>query len=262
MKIVHLTDTHILGDDSKLFGIDPSDMLEKALKSINTHHKDAQFISITGDLSHNGNYNSYVQLNDILKQTNIPINLILGNHDKKIDFNKVFDICKNDKFVQYEVVIKNDVFLFLHTVVDNEEYGTLCQERLEYLQNKLEQYKNNNVYIFMHHFPLKSYLKWMDENASFMNKKDFWEIVSKYKNVKHIFTGHLHKIIHSNYKNIPVTCTKSTNFQLAYVPSTSDDYINTNEQPSYNVIEITNDSLLIHNCEFLLEDKIMQPDGY
>ena len=262
MKVIHLTDTHLVGDDANLFGINPKTALKKALLSIQKNHSDAEFIAITGDLSHNGKVESYFELQDLLKHIEIPVHLLLGNHDMKYEFNKVFDVCKNSKFVQYEKIIDEKVFLFLSTNIEFEEYGTLCDERLQFLEMKLQEYVDNDVYIFMHHFPLDSGLPWMEENASFINKNKFWSIVVKYPNVKHIFAGHLHRIISANFMGIGVNCTRSTNFQVAYTPNIQEDFITNEEKPCYEIINIHKESILIHNHEFLDEDKVYIPNGY
>lgn len=262
MKIIRLSDTHLLGDNTNLFGTNPKFVLEKALESIQKNHSDAKFIVITGDLSHNGRVESYLELEEIIKNVDIPIHFILGNHDLKDNFNYVFDTCKEEEFVQYELVFGRKVYLFLSTVVEMQEYGTMCDKRLKWLDDKLKTYIDKDVFIFMHHFPLDSNLPWMEENASFENKEDFWRTIVKYSNVKHIFTGHLHRIITANFMGIGVSCTRSTTFQVAYTPHTKEDFLTNEEKPCYEIISIHKESVLIHNHEFLDEDKVYIPNGY
>jgi 3',5'-cyclic AMP phosphodiesterase CpdA len=262
MKIIQLSDTHILSDkNSKLFGINTYIMLEKALKSIKENHLDADFLVITGDLTQDGEYKSFLNLRELISDFPIPIKLILGNHDKKDTFNKVFDICSNDNYVQYSLIQENKAFIFLDSTIKNEEYGILCDERLQWLDKECLKYKNKDIYLFMHHFPLNSKLLWMEENAYFKNKKEFWDIALKH-NIKHIFTGHLHRIINANYKEIGVSCNKSTNFQVAYSPNNSNDYKTNVEKPTYAIIDIDTDFIIIHNHEFLNEDKTYILDSF
>lgn len=262
MKIIQLTDTHILSDkNSTLFNINTYVMLEKALKSIKTNHLDAKCLIITGDLVHDGKYESYLNLKELINNFPIPIKLILGNHDEKNNFNKVFDICTNNDYVQYSLMQENKAFIFLDSSINNQEYGTLCDNRLQWLSEECLKYKNKDIYIFIHHFPLDSKLPWMEKNAYFKNKKEFWSTILKYKNIKHIFTGHLHRIINANYKGVGVSCNKSTNFQVAYSPNNSDDYMSNEEKPTYAIIDINTDSLLIHNHEFLSENMIYASDN-
>lgn len=262
MKIIQLTDTHLLSNNSHLFGLNPRCALKKALKSINKNHSDAKFIVITGDLANSGEFEAYKELKEILKDSKIPVFLLLGNHDLKDNFNKVFNTCKNNEFVQYKKRFDNKVFLFLSTIVENEDYGTLCKKRLLWLDKQLQKYKENDVYIFMHHFPLDSNLPWMDDNAYFKDKGKFWKKIIKYQNVKHIFTGHLHRTVDANFMGIGVSSIRSTNFQVAYVPNSCDDYLTNEEKPSYSIIDINKKSMLIHHHEFMNEHKIYISNGY
>ena len=256
MKVIHLSDTHILNDNSKLFRIDEASTLELALNSIQKNHKDLDFIVITGDLTNSGKSKAYLKLKKILDKYSFPIHLILGNHDKKSYFNRYFDICKKEKFVQYTIKSNAKVFIFLDTSVKNEHYGALCKDRLLFLKNELLKYKNKKVYVFMHHFPINSKLKWMEKHSSFSNKKEFWDIILKHNNVQHIFTGHLHRVINANYKGVGISCAGSTNYQVAYTPNSVKDYLNQDIKPSYDIIDISSSSILIHHHDFLNEEKI------
>ena len=260
MKIIQITDTHLLGNNKTLFGIDPKLILKKALVSIEKNHSDAEFVVITGDLTNNGKIEAYSELESLLKDFSIPVHLIMGNHDIKKIYNQVFNRCEDDEFVQYAVEFDNNTFLFLDTSVSNEQFGVLCHKRLTWLGNKLLKNKSKNVYIFMHHFPFNSEMPWMENNANFRNKKEFWDVVLKYQNVKQIFTGHLHRIINANYKGVGVSCTRSTNFQVAFTPNTEEDLLTNKENPTYAVTYIDEDSVLIHNHEFLDEDKCYLAD--
>ncbi|MEA1914838.1 MAG: metallophosphoesterase, partial [Campylobacterota bacterium] len=244
------------------FGLDTNHRLEMALHSIEKNHSDASFITITGDLANSGKEGSYIELKKLLDDFKIPVHLILGNHDNKEVFNQFFDLCKKEKYVQYVEKYEKKVFIFLDTRIDNEEFGTLCQERLNWLKKQLDKSKNKNVYLFMHHFPLKSQLPWMEKNAPYKNKKEFWDLISKYSNVKHIFTGHLHRIINANYKGVGVSTTRSTNFQVAYTPNSDEDYLTTEEKPMYSVVTLEDDLTFIHNHEFLSEEMIYIPNEY
>ncbi len=259
MKIIHLTDTHIIGNKDSSFAIKTDYRFEMALESIKKNHSDASFVVITGDLASNGKLESYMKLKKLMDDFTIPIFLVLGNHDKKKVFNKVFDLCEDDEFVQYVKKFEDNVFLFLDTVVPKYEYGKLCKKRLIWLEEQLKKFKNRNVYFFMHHFPLNSQLPWMEENACFTNKKDFWDIVLKYSNVKHIFTGHLHRIVNANFRGVGVSCTRSTSFQVAYTPNDEDDYITYKENPTYCIVSIDEESIVIHNHEFMNMELIYIP---
>ncbi|MEM8803578.1 MAG: metallophosphoesterase, partial [Pseudomonadota bacterium] len=53
MKFIHLTDTHVVGS-GLLYGQDPAERLAEAVTSINAEHSDAEFVIVTGDMTHWG----------------------------------------------------------------------------------------------------------------------------------------------------------------------------------------------------------------
>ena len=54
MKFIHLTDTHVISGNQTLYGASPLNRLELAVDSINAEHDDAEYVIITGDLTHWG----------------------------------------------------------------------------------------------------------------------------------------------------------------------------------------------------------------
>ncbi len=255
MKIIHLSDTHLLGKiKQNLFGIDPFLRLEKAVSSINRYHFDADFVAITGDLTNNGDKKAYKFLKEILSKLNIPYCLILGNHDNFDIFREVFHTKERSKYLQYELQIGKYQFIFLDTTIRGEEKGTLCKERLKWLKESIR--KDRDVFIFMHHFPLDSQLNWMDKNANFIDRDDFLKTISKIPNIRHIFCGHLHRNIFANFKHISISCTKSTAFEVAFNPQENEDILTIDEKPSYAVVNIDKNSVVINNHEFLTEDLV------
>ena len=257
MKFIHLTDTHILGKEKpSLYGLNPDLMLKKAIKSIEAMHKDAEFIVITGDISNNGKNLSYKKLKTIVKKSKIRILPILGNHDCRENFIYYFPKLEESGFIQYVRVIDNKAFIFLDTLSTDNAYGELCDIRLDWLKVQLEKFKNNHIYIFMHHHPVECGLYRMDHYANFKSADIFWDLLSGYSNIKHITFGHIHGIQHSAKGCISMHSTKSTTFQVAYLPTEKNEYL-TNEEPTYAIVTINDDGdTSIRHHQFLTEDRI------
>jgi len=257
MKIIQLSDLHLIGEDSSLlYGIDPYERLELALKSIEKNHSDATFIVITGDLTDNSSHKGYEVLKSIVDKSSIPMHLILGNHDNRDIFSNYFPDLFEDEFVQYTKKIDGKVFLFLDTLVEDESYGEFCDIRMKWLKNRLEEYRKESIYIFMHHHPIDSGLYEMDNLANFKSKELFWSLLKKYKNIKHISFGHLHRIMHSMKDNISLHSTRSTTFQVAYRPDEKSEFLTNDESPTYAIMDIMQDgNPRIHHHEFMNEDR-------
>ncbi len=259
MKIIHLSDTHIIEKSKKnLYGINPSLRLEKALQSIRANHSNASMIIISGDLVNTPSSKAYNTFCKIIKRYDFPVYPIIGNHDDRDIFFDFFPQFKNDGFAQYIVDIEEFAFVFLDTNVKNKPYGRLCSKRLKWIEETLKNKQDKEIYIFMHHHPLASGMYEMDNTANLKESDKFWNIIEKYKNIKHITFGHLHRITQMNKGNISLHSTKSTVFEVAYRPNEEREYLTNEEKPTYAIMNINRNFLLIHHHEFLNEDDIYE----
>ncbi len=258
MKFIHISDTHLIGDEyHSLYGIDPRFRLKKALQSINKWHKDAEFIVITGDLSNDGSKSSYSRLEEILKNSTLPVFPILGNHDIRDNFRQFFPQYTSDNFIQYSEKIGDKVFLFLDSVVENNQYGELCKERMAWLENQLKTHKKESIYIFMHHHPISCGLYEMDNVGNFKTQDIFWNLLKNYNNIKHISFGHIHRIMHSCKSGISLHSSRSTAFQVAFRTDCKEEYLTNEENPTYAIIDINKDgNTRVHHHEFMNEDRV------
>ncbi|NPA74178.1 MAG: hypothetical protein GXO12_05645 [Epsilonproteobacteria bacterium] len=256
MKIVQITDTHLLGVNGSLFGIDPSLRLRYALDSIVNNHQDASFVVITGDIANSGDIRAYEELKSILKDFPVRVHLIPGNHDKKEYLEKFFELESVENSILYDKVYDDKAFVFLDSTVKGEEFGAMDENRLSWLKQTLLKHKGKEIYLFMHHFPLRSNLLWMDKHANFRSYESFFDTIVEFEDIKHIFCGHLHRIIDARYKHISISCTRSTTFQVAYKPGCEDDFLTNEENPAYCVAILEKDTTLLHHHEFLSEELI------
>lgn len=80
MKFIHLTDTHVIGS-GLLYGQDPAERLRAAVASINSEHGDADFVVLTGDITHWGDAKAYAAFQTEIDKLTMPIHLMVGNHD-------------------------------------------------------------------------------------------------------------------------------------------------------------------------------------
>jgi len=262
MKIIQLTDPHLSGvPRGNVYGLNPAYRLRRAMKSIAQSHADASFIALTGDLANAASEGAYEILSRIVKKSKIPVYPIMGNHDDREMFKKYFPEYFEDGFVQYVVEKEDKVFLFLDTLVEGQRYGEMCQKRLSWLEKKLKTYKKKPVYLFMHHHPVSSGLYEMDNDANFRSAEAFWKLLDKYKNIRHITFGHLHRIMHASRGAVSMHSTRSTAFQVAFRPQCELEYLTNRERPTYAVIELIEEEMVrVHHHEYS-DEKYYYEDG-
>ena len=263
MKIIQLSDIHLNGN-KKIKGSNPNARFKKAINHILLKHLDTDKIVITGDLTHGGKVVHYEELKNILiselKTSNFfPPHLIIGNHDNRKNFRKIFKETKSDKngFIQY--VIKTEVgdLIFLDTNLDGRDEGHYCTKRQKWLINQLSKSKNsnNNVYLFMHHNPM--FLDGLGSiNIDLLQKNEFKKILIEYRKViKHIFFGHCHLNLSGDYVGIPFSAPNSTNHATPpNFKGNGTTFYSPDFSPNYNVIKINKDNLTIYTENFLISE--------
>tara|TARA_B100000579_G_C22719726_1_gene798788 strand:- start:360 stop:1157 length:798 start_codon:yes stop_codon:yes gene_type:complete len=255
MKIIHLSDTHI--NPETLNKIDTQQRFKLALNHIRDNHSNADILIITGDLTAFGDDESYQIFNRTLKEAILPDHLypklILGNHDDRENFKKNFPNIKIDQngFVQYSLNFGDKTFIFLDTNLSGTHAGHLCEKRQTWLIETLKKEQENKIYLFMHHNPLA--LGQIKSDAlGLVQRNEFKKILLQFQNsIQHIFFGHQHITSSGKYLGITFSSPRSTWQPL--VPNFSEKFRlgKADTDPNYNVILITEDSLIVHTEDFL-----------
>ena len=78
MKLIHVTDTHLIHPGKTLHGLDPEFRFEACMKDIILNHSDADCLLITGDLADKGEASAYELMAKSLKQYPVPATWCLG----------------------------------------------------------------------------------------------------------------------------------------------------------------------------------------
>src|SRR5713101_1503128 len=82
LRIVHITDTHILAEPgAELYGVDSFTALASLLAVMQRDAWTPHLLIATGDLSQDGSAASYQRLRSLLTSLGLPVYCIPGNHD-------------------------------------------------------------------------------------------------------------------------------------------------------------------------------------
>ena len=193
-----LSDIHIDGNgdgNNSDSGNSQSDF-RNALQYFN--NKNVDFICICGDITYYGydaDYEAYKTLVNTYSN-NIPIKAIRGNHECYVNGSNNYD-GRNTKFQEnvndlyYEYIYNNDVYLFCGMYGESST-TPLSDDEFIWLSNKLEEYKNRRVFLFVHYY----YGDVGNTNNIVsihrpIDHKTFTYLITKYKNVIY-FSGHTH----------------------------------------------------------------------
>lgn len=252
-KFIHLTDTHVLEDGKKLCGLDPAERLRCAIDHINTCHGDARFVVVSGDLACYGLELGYDTVKTILADLSLPYHLMLGNHDNRATFRKVFPEhrCDPHGFIQYDFQTSQGRFVVLDTAVTGAEHGALCSDRLDWLEGCLREAAAEPVFLFMHHPPFDVGIPCLDAMALLEGRERLAALLRSHGNVRHVFYGHVHRSIWGSWQGIATSSLPGTNHQVALDVRQTNEMYGTHEPPAYGVCLVSDETVAVHLCYFL-----------
>ena len=250
MKFIHFTDTHLVDPANRLHGLNPAARFESCIDSIVQSHSDAECCVMTGDLADAAEDKAYAFFAEQIGRLDMPCFLIVGNHDKREKFTRFFPDTPTDQsgFIQYIAKTSAGVFIMLDTVTPGSHSGTYCEARCAWLRDTLAAQANEPVYLFMHHPPFDIHLPGIDR-IGLINKVVFAEIVSPYKNIRHLFFGHAHRPISGSWQGISFSSLRGTNHQVG-LDFSSEKIIYVDEAPEYSVVFLSDETIVIHTHSY------------
>ena len=250
-KIIQITDPHLSRPGQELWGLNPFERLEAALKDIAAFHSDAEACIISGDLTDSASPEALQWLKDSLARFPLSTHLMIGNHDIRSVFFDVFQAYPKDEngFLQYSFEVAGDRFLCLDTKKDEPvSAGQYCEKRISWLKNELSK-THQDVYIFMHHPPFEVGVPYMDR-IKLDEAEAFGRLVSNYKNVRHIFFGPVHRPVFLSWQGITCSACPGINHQIPLVAESVSTKCSV-EPPMYAVIEIDHGNIRVNLDAFL-----------
>jgi Icc protein len=252
MKFIHITDPHILPAGRKLCGLDPAARLAAAVEDINRNHSDAQCVVLTGDLSYHGLDAGYEQARETLSALIPPCHLLLGNHDERAAFKRVFTDtpCDEAGFVQYVVETQVGAFIMLDSLCEGTDAGLLCEQRQAWLDRQLKRFAGSPVFLFLHHPPFDIGIASLD-GMKLIDGEALAEPLRRHGRVRQIFYGHVHRAVWGSWHGIPTSALPGTNHQVGLDLQADTDMYGTHEPPAYGVCLIDETSVVVHLREYL-----------
>jgi len=254
MKFIHITDTHLVPPGEPLCGLEPSARLTKAIDTVNRIDGDAAFAVVTGDLSYHGMEPAYRTLREILADLAMPHHLLIGNHDDRESFKRIFPETPVDEngFVQYTIETAMGAFVMLDSVVDGQSHGKLCEKRIAWLSAELSRLRGTPVYLFLHHPPFDVGIGSLDA-CRLEAPEALGQVLKNHGDIRHLFYGHVHRPISGSWRGIPATTLPGTNHQVGLYLGPEPTMLGSHEPPAYGVCLIDDETVAIHMRYFLDE---------
>ncbi|MGB6116606.1 MAG: metallophosphoesterase [Mesorhizobium sp.] len=258
MKLVQISDIHINADP--IAGGDSVASFEECMAHIEAHHGNADAVVITGDLTHHGRSESYGKLRQMLDGWSQKPFLMIGNHDHRDTFRQYFPDVEADEHghVQYVRDVGGFRLVFLDTNIVANHSGRLGPRRQAWLAAQLAKAAADRVQVllFMHHNPVNTGILVIDI-LGLVQKKEFSAILRAHPGVvKHIFFGHCHMTLSGSMEGVPFSAAGSTSHPSWPHFNGRLDYGHGPIEPSYTVALVEQHSVMVHNIQYRLEDRI------
>ena len=255
MKIIHITDTHIVPEGETIYGLDPAARLATVIDHISAHHADADLAVITGDLTDRGDPASYQRLRSLLEPLPMPVRLMIGNHDTRAAFIDAFPDEPRDGagFVQSVMDLPDGAgrLLFLDTNEVGWSGGRYCDSRLAWLEARLQDTPDRPAFIFMHHPPFPLGVAHFEQICLAQPEPFIGALKGHGGGVPHIFLGHVHIPVSGvSPSGIPFTAGRGCNHQIV-LDFAARDCTWASGAPNYNIIRIGEHGVIVHAFDLI-----------
>ncbi|MBR1164612.1 phosphodiesterase [Bradyrhizobium elkanii] len=246
MKIVQLTDPHLVPRGTLLRGIDPEARLRACLAEIEAHHRDAAALVVSGDVTDLADRPSYQLFRDILAEFSLPpLHITVGNHDRRSVFGAVFpDHLAPDGYAHSRFDLGEHVGLLLDTWTKGTHAGSFDRLRLDWLGAQLAE-GHKPVLMFMHHAPVKVGLKRLDQIA-LKGEEEFWDVIAPFRSrIRHLFFGHMHRNVAGSWRGIPFTVAAGLTHQVM-LDFQTEIVRHIEVEPYFSIILVNDRDIVVH----------------
>ncbi|WP_333712556.1 metallophosphoesterase [Yoonia sp.] len=250
-KLLFITDTHMTEAGRFIIGLDPAARLQAVLDAALAAHADVAALVILGDLTHNGTEAEYRRLKPLLDAVPIPVIPMLGNHDRRAAFQKVFpDAPQAEGFVQSMRDIGETRLITLDSLdgppyPDDHHAGRLCDTRLRFLDKALATRAGRQAIVCIHHPPFDTGIIGMDM-IKLAEGDAFLDLLARHGNL-HLVCGHVHRTMSGSTRGVPWTILKSPCHQGVLDLTSPDAHLSTNEPGAYGLALLMGDGIVIHS---------------
>ncbi len=218
MIFVQISDLHLRADGQKLKKIiNSKKTLAAAIRHLKAFEPAPDLVLATGDLVHKGTGKNYRALRRRLDKLKLPVYVIPGNHDDRELLRDTFAdwgyLPKEGEFLHYTVEDHPLRLIGLDTVTPGSDGGSMCSQRLQWLDARLAESPQRPTVIFMHHPPFKTGVDFMDR-PPFMGATEMETVVRRHPQVERVICGHVHRPIDLGWGGAVATVAPSIAFQM------------------------------------------------
>ncbi len=223
--IAQLSDTHIGGPNDG-----SGERLSAAVDEINAMTRPPDLVLATGDLTHNGTPAEWAEFRERLDRCAVPWVAISGNHDRPIA-----------ELAGHRSMEAGPLRLVLLDT-SNDEF---TDGDAEWLDAELGAWPDAPTVIAVHHPPFETGIWWMD-CVGLRGAERLEAVVRRHTQVLKVLSGHVHRLIQSNWDGCSLWVCPSTSVTVAGDIDPSHQPAETAEPPSFSLHVYTGRGIVSH----------------
>lgn len=216
--ILHLSDTHLLGDPDPLYGaVDSEQRLREVFEQLEASGTRPDAIVFTGDLADRGEAGAYAKLRAIVdpaaRRLGARVIWAMGNHDDRAAFRAgLLDerqaMIPADAPVDAVHFVDGLRIITLDSTVPGHHHGEFTPEQLRWLAEQLEVPAPHGTILALHHPPVPC----VQDLAVLVELRDQRSLadVVRGSDVRTILAGHLHYSTTAMFAGVPVSVASAT----------------------------------------------------
>lgn len=223
--IAQLSDVHVGGPNPG-----SGERFSEAIDEINAMGRQPDLVLITGDNTHNGTKDEWAEFTDRLSLLRAPWEAISGNHDRNLQGTK-----------GHRSRALGPLRLVLLDTSDDE----FTEEDEEWLEAELHAHPSTSTAIAVHQPPFETGIWWMD--CVGMTGADRFEgIVRRHPQVIKVLSGHVHRLIQTNWGHCSLWVCPSTSVAVAADIDPQHEPAETAEPPAFSLHAYTGTTFVSH----------------
>jgi Icc protein len=212
--LLHLSDTHLLGADRKLYdSVDSTTHLRELFAELEASEGRPEAIIFTGDLADKGEPDAYDKLRAIVEpaaaRLGAEVIWVMGNHDERATFRRhLFGEVPTTNPVDRVYDVGGLRIITLDSTVPGSHWGVVTPDQLDWLAEELSVTAPHGTILARHHPPLPSVLD-LATLVELREQSALAEVLEG-SDVRSILAGHLHYSSTGVFAGIPVSVASAT----------------------------------------------------
>ena len=253
MKLIQITDTHLLADPAARYrGWNTWQSLQAVLGQISARHNDLAGLLLTGDLVHDESVAGYRRLARRLHHFNVPVLALPGNHDRPARLQQLIGLLgrqsgREHRFGDWRVLLMSSHW-------PGQVGGRITRSERLAIDNALRREAAPTL-LCVHHPPMDMGSAWLDR-IGLEQRPQVQRWLSSHPHLAAVVCGHVHQAADRCLDGLRILTTPSTCRQ--FLPA-SREFAEDDRPPGYRVLQLGDDGQLSTWIERLPDPPVGRP---